>query len=316
MRDRLGFLGRRLAQVVPVVLLATFLVFGLLQLVPGDPAVTLAGDNATPARILEIRQQYGLDRPFLVQYASWLGRAVEGDLSHSLLTGVPVRQAIIEKFPNTIEIVVGAVLIAMLFGIPLGIAAATSAGSWADGLISALNSLGVAVPSFWLAMILVSIFALDMRLLPATGAVSLATDPAQSIRHALLPALALGASGVAEVARQLRSALIEVLGSQFVRTLRAKGLSPAAIVWKHGLKNVSVTLLTVLGLLLNRMLGATVVIEAVFAIPGIGSTVVQAALAKDFPVVQGVVLAMVVIVVAVNLAVDTLYTLLDPRVTR
>ena len=207
-------------------------------------------------------------------------------------------------------------LIAMLFGIPLGIAAATSAGSWADGLISALSSLGVAVPSFWLAMILVSIFALDMRLLPATGAVSLATDPAQSIRHALLPALALGASGVAEVARQLRSALIEVLGSQFVRTLRAKGLSPAAIVWKHGLKNVSVTLLTVLGLLLNRMLGATVVIEAVFAIPGIGSTVVQAALAKDFPVVQGVVLAMVVIVVFVNLAVDSLYTLLDPRVTR
>jgi peptide/nickel transport system permease protein len=204
----------------------------------------------------------------------------------------------------------------MALGIPLGIAAAASAGSWADGLVSALSSLGVAVPSFWLAMILVSVFALDWRLLPATGSVSLASHPLDSIRHAVLPALALGASGVAEVARQLRSALVEILGSQFVRTLQAKGLSPASIMWKHGLKNVSVTLLTVLGLLLNRMLGATVVIEAVFAIPGIGSTVVQAALAKDFPMVQGVVLAMVVIVVVVNLLVDTLYTLLDPRVSR
>ncbi len=316
MRDRLGLLGRRLAQIVPVVLLATFLVYGLMQLVPGDPAVTLAGDNASPQRIVEIRQQYGLDRPFLLQYATWLGKAATGDLSHSLLTGVPVRQAIFEKLPNTLEIVAGALLISMAFGIPLGVAAATSAGSWADGLVSALSSLGVAVPSFWLAMILVSIFALDWRLLPATGSVPLASDPVESIRHALLPAVALGASGVAEVARQLRSALVEILGSQFVRTLRAKGLSPASIMWKHGLKNVGVTLLTVLGLLLNRMLGATVVIEAVFAIPGIGSTVVQAALAKDFPMVQGVVLAMVVIVVVVNLLVDTLYTLLDPRVSQ
>lgn len=316
MRDRLRFFGRRLGQIVPVVLLATFLVYGLMQLVPGDPAVTLAGDNASPARIAEIREQYGLDRPFLLQYATWLGKAAQGDLSRSLLTGVPVRQAILEKLPNTLEIVLGALLISVAFGIPLGIAAATSAGSWADGLVSALSSLGVAVPSFWLAMILVSVFALDWRLLPATGAVSFAVNPAESIRHAVLPAMALGASGVAEVARQLRGALVEVLGSQFVRTLRAKGLSPFAIVWKHGLKNVSVTLLTVAGLLLNRMLGATVVIEAVFAIPGIGSTVVQAALAKDFPVVQGVVLAMVVIVVIVNLTVDTLYTVLDPRVSR
>lgn len=316
MGERLRSLGRRVAQIVPVILLATFLVYGLMQLVPGDPAVTLAGDNATPQRIEEIREQYGLDRPFLLQYGVWLGKAVTGDLSRSLLTGVPVRQAIIEKFPNTLEIVVGALLISMALGIPLGIAAATNAGLWVDGLVSALSSLGVAVPSFWLAMILVSTFALDWGLLPATGAVSLFSNPAESIRHALLPAVALGASGVAEVARQLRSALGEILGSQFVRTLRAKGLSPFSIVWKHGLKNVSVTLLTVLGLLLNRMLGATVVIEAVFAIPGIGSTVVQAALAKDFPVVQGVVLAMVVIVVSVNLAVDGLYTLFDPRVSR
>ncbi len=316
MRGRLAQLGRRLLGAVPVVLLATFLVYGMMQLVPGDPAVTLAGENASTERVAEIRAQYGLDRPFLAQYAAWLGHAVQGDLSRSLLTGVPVRRAILEKLPNTIEIVVGALLVSMALGIPLGIAAATRAGSWEDGLVSALSSLGVAVPSFWLAMILVSVFALDWRLLPATGAVPFWVDPADSLRHAVLPALALGASGVAEVARQLRSALVEVLGSQFVRTLHAKGLPRRSILWRHGLKNVGVTLLTVLGLLLNRMLGATVVIEAVFAIPGIGSTVVQAALAKDLPVVQGVVLAMVVLVVCVNLAVDMLYALLDPRVAR
>ena len=316
MGDRLRLLGRRLLQIVPVVLLATVLVYGLMQLVPGDPAVTLAGDNASPQRVAEIREQYGLDRPFLVQYGTWLGRAVTGNLSQSLLTGVPVRQAILEKFPNTLEIVLGALLIAMAVGVPLGILAATSAGSWADGIVSVLSSLGVAVPSFWLAMILVSLLALDWRLLPATGSASLFDDPVESIRHAVLPALALGASGIAEVSRQLRSALLEILGSQFVRTLRAKGLSPFAIVWRHGLKNVSVTLLTVCGLQFNRMLGATVVIEAVFAIPGIGSTVVQAALAKDVPVVQGVVLAMVVVVVLVNLLIDTLYTLFDPRVSQ
>ena len=316
MRGRLAQLGQRLLGAVPVLLLATFLVYGMMQLVPGDPAVTLAGENASTERVAEIRAQYGLDRPFLAQYAAWLGHAVQGDLSRSLLTGVPVRRAIGEKLPNTVEIVLGALLVSMALGIPLGIAAATRAGSWGDALVSALSSLGVAVPSFWLAMILVSAFALDWRLLPATGAVPFWVDPADSLRHAVLPALALGASGVAEVARQLRSALVEVLGSQFVRTLHAKGLPRRSILWRHGLKNVSVTLLTVLGLLLNRMLGATVVIEAVFAIPGIGSTVVQAALAKDLPVVQGVVLAMVVLVVGVNLAVDMLYTLLDPRVAR
>ena len=316
MLARLRPIGIRLVQIVPVLILATMLVFGLMRLIPGDPAVTLAGDNATPQRVAEIRQQYGLDKPFLEQYAVWLANAAQGDLSRSMLTGVPVWREVVQKFPYTLEIVAGALLISMLVGIPLGIAAATSAGSWADGLVSALGSLGVAVPSFWLAMILVSVFALDLRWLPATGAVPLGVDAWESVRHAVLPAVALGASGSAEVARQLRAALVEVLGSQFVRTLHAKGLSPFAIVWRHGLKNVSVVLLTVLGLLLNRMLGATVVIEAVFAIPGIGNTVVQAALAKDVPVVQGVVLAMVVIVIAVNLTIDSLYALLDPRVSR
>lgn len=311
----LAALGRRLADVPPVLALATLLVFGLQQLVPGDLAVTLAGENATPQRVLEIRDFYGLDKPVVVQYADWLYKAAHGNLSRSLLSGVPVVDDIAQKLPNTLTVVALALLIAMAVGIPLGVTAARRPGSAADVVVSLLASLGVALPSFWLAMILVSIFAIDLQWLPATGSVPLADAPMASLRHAVLPAVALAAAGTAEVARQLRSALGEVLMSQFVRTLRAKGLSPSAILWKHGIKNVSVNLLTVLGLLFNRMLAATVVIEAVFAIPGMGSMVVQASLAKDFPVVQGVVLVMVLMVIASNLIVDLLCALLDPRVS-
>lgn len=313
MVKRWRWIGNRLLQIVPVIVLATFIVFGLLQLVPGDPAVTLAGDSASPQRIAEIRQIYGLDKPFLVQYGIWLGHAAQGDLSKSLLSGEPVRDSIVHRLPNTLLIVAGSLLLSLLIGIPLGVAAAIRPGSRIDRFIMSLSSLGVAVPSFWLAMMLVSVFALSLRWLPATG---IGDDPAAALKHAILPSIALSAGAIATIAQQLRSALAEVLSSQYVRTLRAKGLSSAAILWKHGLKNASVPLLTVTGLLINRLLGATVVIEAVFAIPGTGSLVVNAAIGKDFPVVQGVVLTMVVLVILVNLVVDGLYTFLDPRVSQ
>ena len=313
---RVRWTAQRLLQIVPVVVVATFLVFSMLQLVPGDPAVTLAGDSATPQRIEQIRALYGLDRPFLLQYWTWLSHAAHGDLSRSILSGEPVRTAILDRLPNTLLIVAGSLTLSLAIGIPLGVAAATRAGKRLDGVITGFTSFGVAVPSFWIAMLLVSIFALGLHWFPATGAASIGDDPAGALRHAFLPSLALSASGAATVARQLRSALADVLASQYVRTLRAKGLSPTSILWRHGLKNVSVPLLTVIALLVNRLLGATVVIEAVFAIPGTGSLVVNAALGKDFPVVQGVVLTMVIMVVIVNLLADALYTFLDPRVSR
>ncbi len=313
MPTRFRPIARRLAQILPVIVLATFVVFGLLQLVPGDLAVTLAGESASPERIAEIRALYGMDRSFLSQYGHWLFNAMQGDLARSILSGVEVREAIFQRLPNTLLIVVMALLFALLIGLPLGIAAARHAGSLTDSTVSAISALGVALPNFWLAMILVSIVAMDLRLLPATGAAPLLQDPVAALRHALLPAIALAAGGVAEVARQLRGTLVEFMTSQAVRTLRAKGLSPAVILWKHGLKNVGVTLLTVGGLLFNRMLGATVVIEAVFAIPGIGSLMVQAAINKDFPIVQGVVLVLVVMVILINLTIDMLYGLIDPR---
>jgi peptide/nickel transport system permease protein len=305
---------RRLLQIIPVILLATFVVFGLLQLVPGDIAVTIAGENASDARIAQIRQSYGLDRNFFVQYASWLWNAMHLDLSRSYLSNEPVLDQILHRFPTSLLIVGYSLVISLVIGIPLGVLAATRAGSRLDTAVTSFASLGVALPNFWLAMILVATFALAHNWFPATGSVALGKSPGLALWHATLPALALAAGGVAEIVRQLRGALIEILSSQYVRTLRAKGLSPASILWKHGLKNVSVTLLTVIGLLVNRLLGATVVVEAVFAIPGMGSLIVNAAIHKDFPVVQGVVLAMVVIVICLNLLIDILYTLLDPRV--
>ncbi len=311
-----ALIGRRLLQVVPVLVLATFVVFGLIKLLPGDIAVTLAGENATDQRIAEIRHLYGLDRSFFMQYAGWVWNALHGDLSRSLLSGEPVADAIMRCFPTTLLIVAMALFFSLAIGIPLGIAAAIKPGTWLDGFIMGLASLGVAVPNFWLAMILVATFALTYTIFPATGSVPFSANPAEAIRHAILPATALAAGGIAEVARQLRSSLVEILSSQHVRTLHAKGLGPSSILWKHGLKNVSVNLLTVAGLLANRLLAATVVVEAVFAVPGMGNLIVRAAIERDFPVVQGVVFAMVVVVIAINLLVDLLASLLDPRIAR
>jgi peptide/nickel transport system permease protein len=307
-------IGSRLLQALPVILLATFMVFSLLKLVPGDIAVTLAGDNASDIRIAEIKRIYGLDRPFMVQYGAWLGKAVQGDLSQSLLSGEKVVDSISRAFPNTLLIVAIALMLALASGIPMGIVAAIKPNGWVDKIVSMVASLGVAIPGFWLAMILVAEISLKLNWLPATGAKSFAVSPWDAIRHALLPAIAIAAYGMAEVARQLRGSLLEVLSSQYVRTLHAKGLSMSRILWQHGLKNVSVNLFTIISLLVNRMLAATVVVEAVFAIPGLGSLIVRGAIQRDFPIVQGVVFAMVIVVILVNLIADLLCAAVDPRI--
>jgi peptide/nickel transport system permease protein len=315
-KDRLRLIRRRLIQLVPVIVLATFIVFGLQQLVPGDIAVTLAGENATDARIAEIRTLYGLDQPFFAQYGHWLWGVLHGDLGKSLLSGEEVLDSILRRFPVSLLIVACALALSLVVGIPLGILAATRPGSRIDAFVTSIASLGVALPNFWLAMLLVATFALNWTIFPATGAKPLSAGLGPALLHAALPSIALAAGSIAEIARQLRSSLVEVLSSQYVRTLHAKGLSPTSILWRHGLKNVSVNLLTVIGLVFNRLLGATVVIEAVFAIPGIGSMVVHAAIHKDFPVIQGVVLALVLIVICLNLVIDVLYTVFDPRIGR
>jgi peptide/nickel transport system permease protein len=313
-RERRRLIGRRLLQVVPVILLVTFFSFLLLHLSPVDPALLLAGENPTDAQIAAIRQLHGLDQPMLVQYGKWLWNVLHGDLSISILSREPVATTIANKFPATFLIVVYSMVIAIVIGAPLGIWAAARPGSFADTLATAIASFGVAVPYFWVGMVLVLIFALQLGWFPATGAVPFSRDPIAAIQAATLPAIALSMSGIAEIVRQLRAALVEVLSSNYVRTLRAKGLPASVILWRHGLKNVGITLVTVIGLVFNRKLGATVVIETVFAIPGTGSAVVFATVNKDYAVVQGIILVFALIIVTVNLLVDLAYAVLDPRV--
>ncbi|KGM36041.1 ABC transporter permease [Inquilinus limosus] len=316
MNRPLAVIGSRLLQVLPVLVLATLAIFGLLQLVPGDPAAVIAGEYATAERIAEIRHMLGLDLPLWQQYLHWLANALQGDLSTSLITGQPVLDEVLRRLPDTLLIVSCALLLSIAVGVPLGLLAATHVDGPVDRTVTSVASLGVAVPNFWLGMILVGFFALGLGWFPTTGAVPITQDFGAAIAHAVLPSVALAMGGTAEITRQLRSAMIEVLSSQYVRTLHAKGLSQTRILWRHGLKNVSLTLLTVIGLVFNRALGATVAIEAVFAIPGTGSLIVTSATNKDFPVVQGVIFVLVMIVIACNLVIDLLYSILDPRVNK
>jgi peptide/nickel transport system permease protein len=313
-RERLRLVARRALQVVPVILLVTFFSFLLLHLSPVDPALLLAGENPTHEQVEEIRRFYGFDEPIIVQYGKWLWNVLHGDLSVSIMSREPVISTIASKFPATFLIVAYAMVLAIVIGAPLGIWAAAKPNSIADSIATAVASFGVAVPYFWVGMVLVLIFGLKLGWFPATGSVAFGTDPLGAIHAATLPAIALSMSGIAEIVRQLRASLLEVLSSNYVRTLRAKGLPSSAILWRHGLKNVGITLVTVIGLVFNRKLGATVVMEAVFAIPGTGSAVVYAAVNKDFVVVQGIILVFALIVVMVNLTTDLLYALLDPRV--
>lgn len=310
----LRLLGRRLFQIIPVLILATFISFGLIALVPGDIAVTLAGEYATDERLAEIRKLYGLDRPFLVQYADWLGGLLTGDLATSIYSGEPVWASIVRNLPPTVLIVLYGLILAFLIGTPMGILAARYQGSILDRIIKMASTMSVAMPNFWLAILLIAYFAMSLGWFPVTGFVAVGADPVGALHYATLPAIAVAAAGAGEIARQVRGSLMEFLLSQNVRTLTAKGLPLRLIFWKHGLRNVGVNLLTVFTLLLNRLLGATVVIETVFAIPGIGSLIVTAAVQKDFPVIQGVTFIMVLIVVSVNLVADIIYGIIDPRI--
>ncbi|MBV9604096.1 MAG: ABC transporter permease [Solirubrobacterales bacterium] len=304
----------RAVWLVPTLLLATFGVFWLIHLAPGDPAITLAGENATARQIAAIRHELGLDQPFLLQYWHWLTHAWRGNLGTSLNTREGVAGAIGHALPVTLQLVLGGLLLAAVLGTIAGIVSARRAGTSTDAAVSTLASAGAAIPSFWLGLVLISMFALGTHWFPATGSVALTSNPGQALRHLVLPSIALGVSGAAEIARQLRAVLIDILGSDHIRTLRAKGLSERRIVWLHALKGAAVPLMTIVGLQVSRFLGAAVVVEAVFGISGIGSLVVGAAQNHDYPVVEGVVVVMALIVIVVNFAVDVSYRIFDPRI--
>ena len=300
---------------VPLLLLISFGVFSLVLILPGNPAVTLAGGiHSTPSEVARIARQLHLDEPFWKQYLRWLGQLFHGNLGSSLFQHETVASGIALRFPVTLSLAVGGMLLAVAIGVPAGILAGVRQGTASDRLVTVGASLGVAIPDFWLALLLVILFAVDLKVLPALGHVSWSTSPFEWFRHLLLPWLALGLGGAATIARQVRGALIDTLDQDYMRTAVAKGLSPRMVIGKHALKNALSPAVTVVGISFGYLLGGTFIIEQIFSLPGIGQYMLQAISIKDLPVIQGVVLVTAVSFVVINLAVDIVYGYLNPKI--
>lgn len=304
----------RLATAIPTLLFATLVVFSLQHIAPGDAAVLMAGENADPKIVEAVREREGLNDPLIVQYGRWLGDAVTGDLGTTLRSTQPVTELIGSRLPASISIWTGSLVVSLGLGIPFGIWAASRRGRITDAAVSSGASVAIAMPSFWLGMMLVIVFSLKLGWLPATGWTSVTDDLAAGLKSLVLPSLALGLIGAAEVCRQVRSSMIEVLAQPHIRTLRAKGLPRRSIVWKHAWKGASLPIVSVVGLLIGRIIGGSIIVENVFGIPGIGTLVISSINFRDFPVVQGVVLFSVVSIMAINFLADLVYGLLDPRI--
>lgn len=305
---------RRVAAMVPLLVLVSLIVFGLMLLVPGDPAVTIAGENATQAQINQLRERLGLDDSLLEQYWRWASSAVQGDLGTSMFSNRSVSSAIAERFPATVSLTAVAIAMALVISVPAAIVAATHRGRWLDRLATVGTSVGVAMPNFWLGLLLATTLALHLDLLPATGYVPLDDDPLDWLAHLLLPGFTLGLAASAELTRQLRSSLIDVFDQDYLRTARAKGLRGTSVIAKHALKNAATPVVTVLGMRIAVLLGGTVVVEQIFGIPGLGQLAITAVLQRDLPMVQGVVVVTAVLVMLANLAVDLSYGYLNPKV--
>ena len=306
---------RRIAALIPLLFIVSVFVFGLIVLVPGDAATTLAGgEDATPERIDFIRDELGLDRPFLSQYRDWLGDAVTLDFGDSLYSNQPVTTEIWDRFPVTLQLAGGALVFGLLVGIPFGIISGMRPRSVSDRSVVIVTSLAIAIPSFWLAQILILNLGVYRNILPTRGFVKFSESPSQWFEHLLLPWITLGTLTAATVARQMRGALADVMSSDHIRTSRAVGLATRKVVGKHGLKNASAPVLTVVGLQVAYLIGGTVIVESIFGIAGLGTYILTAVQRNDFPAIQGSVMFIALLTVVVNLVVDISYMFLDPRV--
>ncbi|AXF55377.1 ABC transporter permease [Salicibibacter kimchii] len=308
------FLIRRIVYVLPMMLITTFIVFSFILLIPGDPALAILGENATEENLQMLREQLGLNQPVLIQYFTWLADVFRGDLGESLFTGQAVEEAVFSRLGVTFQLVTTSILIAIIAGTILAILSVLKPKSWIDQFSRFISTLGAAIPNFWLAMLLLAAFSLALGWFPATGFISITEDPIGFLRSVLLPAIALGAVGMAQITRHLRSALIEVLEADYIRTAYSKGLNVRQTIINHSLRNALLPVVTTIGILYGNLIGATVVIESIFAIPGMGQLAVDSILQRDFPMLQGVVLVMIVIIIIINFATDIIYSLLDPRI--
>lgn len=302
-----SYVARRLVVLIPIVLGVSFLVFAAMYIVPGDAVDTMLAETGASAEDLaRLRAQLGLDDPFFVQYGRFLVTLATGDLGHSLVTGRSVSSQIASQLPATIELTLAALAIAIAVGIPLGVVSAIRRGSWVDSLTMIIALIGVSMPNFWLGLLFILFFSVQLGVLPAAGT--------GGLRHLILPAVTLGFSGVAVIARITRSSLLEAMGADYIRTARSKGLGPLSVVMKHGMRNATASVITIAGLQFGVLLGGSVVVETVFGRQGIGYMTATAIQRADFPLVQATVMLAALAFVLVNLLVDLSYSFLDPRI--
>lgn len=308
------FLMKRIAAVIPVLAVVAVVVFLLLRLSPGDPAVIIAGDSASAADIEQIRRSLGLDQPLLQQFFQWIWRMLQGDLGTSIFSGMPVFNLIMQRVEPTLWLAALTMAFAVVFALPMGIWAAWRAGTWIDRLVSALSVLAFSLPVFLIGYALVHGFSSRLGWLPVQGFKSVSEGLIPFARHLVLPVISGGLIYTALLARMTRATMLDVLGQDYIRTARAKGLPLRRVLLRHGLKNAAVPIVTTIGLGIAMLLGGVMVTESVFAIPGIGRLTVDSILRRDYPVIQGIVLLTSVAYVFINLVIDLLYGLLDPRI--
>src|SRR5438128_214088 len=307
-----SYILRRVLSTLPVMGIVALFVFSLLYIAPGDPAAVIAGDQASPADVERIRQGLGLDRPFLVQFGTWLWHILHGDLGTSIFTNLPVSAMIAQRIEPTFSLMAITLVLTILVAVPLGVVAAWKAGSWVDRTIMAFAVFAFSLPVFVVGYVLAYVFALQFEWLPVQGYTPLSNGVWPWFQNLILPALALGSVYIALIARITRASMLEVLQQDYVRTARAKGLGQSNILFVHALKNAAVPIVTVIGI--GLLIGGAVVTESVFAIPGLGRLTIDAILRRDYPVIQGIVLMFSFLYVLVNLMVDVTYTLVDPRI--
>src|SRR4051812_44245061 len=310
----LAYIARRVLATIPVMLVVALFVFSLLYLAPGDPAAIIAGDQATPADVDRIRASLGLDRPFLVRFGEWLWQILHGDLGTSIFTNLPVSHMIAQRIEPTTSLMLLTIVFSILVAVPLGVIAAWKHGTWIDRGVMMLAVFGFSTPVFVLGYLLAYLFALQLDWLPVQGFTSISQGVVPFLRSLALPTIALGLIYVALLARITRATMLEVLSQDYVRTAKAKGVGQREVLFVHALKNAAVPIVTIVGIGVALLIGGAVITESVFAIPGLGRLTVDAILRRDYPVIQGVVLLFSFVYVLVNLGVDLLYTLFDPRI--
>jgi peptide/nickel transport system permease protein len=321
MRD---YILKRLLQIIPTILMITLVVFAMMHTIPGDPIIALLGDAYSEEDAMQLRQAYGLDKPLVVQYVIWLGKLVRGDWGTSILTSRPVLQDVLLRLPVTVELIALAMAVALLIAIPAGIIAALRQNTWADYTAMTSALAGISIPDFFLGILLLLVFSFALQgLLPSSGWVywpgtcpNLVCQESVwgNLRHAIMPALALGVGRAAILTRLLRASMLEIMRMEYVTTARAKGLTDTAVILKHALKNALIPTVTIMGLQVGFLIGGAIVIETLFALPGLGTYGINAIIARDYQQVQGFILLVALCFVGINFVVDLTYSLLDPRI--